>query len=564
MRSVTITGGEIPPFGGSLRAAWPPRVLRVIPGAAERARWLRSFDPVTEFQNSPADVEELLGGVLDGVRVAVPADTAAVLMLDPAGHFLVAVAARGVESEVRQGTRVPVGKGFAGRVAAGRAPVIIDEVTAESVVNPLLIRAGVRTLLGVPLLAGDVLVGVLHVGRLTDHRFGPGDTALLEEVAARVALALRNRTTRTEREAALALQRSLWPEALPAVPGMEFAARYVPAGNGGTSGDWYDVLTTPSGATWVVMGDVAGRGLAAAVAMGRLRSALRAYAIEVADPVELLDRLDRQLQHFDPGVMATVLCAMLDPLGRVMRLSTAGHPPPVVTVGDGLPPVVMDLPADRPLGVGRSRPRRATRLALPPGSTVCFYTDGLVERRHRPISDGIAALEKSMFGGPAEAVCAGVMADLVGDDPVDDDVAVLVMRRLPVDESRSLVTRMPAVPASLQPLRQTVRTWLSDLGADRVPAEDLLLAIGEAVTNAVEHAYGPRPEEVVLSLVAEDDLAICTVSDTGRWRSPRGTLRGRGLTLMEALTASLDVSRTDTGTTVRMTRSLREDGDDHR
>ena len=560
MRIVSITEGEMPPFGGSTRAVRTPRVLRVIPGAAERARWLRTFDPVTDFQNSPSDVDELLNEALDGIRAAVSADTAAVLLLDPAAHFLVAAAARGVESEVRQGARVPVGKGFAGRVASGRAPVIIDEVTAESVVNPLLISAGLRTLLGVPLLAGDVLVGVLHVGRLTDRSFGPADTALLEEIASRLALALRTRTTRSEREAAVALQRSLWPEALPAVPGLEFAARYVPAGNGGTSGDWYDVLTAPSGATWVVMGDVAGRGLAAAVAMGRLRSALRAYAIEVSDPVELLDRLDRQLQHFDPGVMATVLCAVLDPLGRVMRLSTAGHPPPVVAVGDGLPPVMMDLPVDRPLGVGRLRPRRTTRLALPPGATVCFYTDGLVERRHRPISDGIAALEKSMFGGHAESVCARVMADLVGDEPVDDDVAVLVMRRLPVDESRSLVTRMPAVPASLQPLRQTVRTWLGDLGADRVPAEDLLLAIGEAVTNAVEHAYGPRPGEVVLSLVAEGDLAICTVSDTGRWRSPRGTLRGRGLTLMEALTGTLDVARGDAGTTVRMTRSLREGG----
>lgn len=529
----------------------------MIPGAAEQARWLRSFDPVTDFQHSEADVEELLGIALDGVRSTVPADTAAVLLLDPTARFLVAVAARGVESEVRQRARVPIGKGFAGRVAAGRAPVILDEVTAESVVNPLLIRAGLHTLLGVPLLAGEVLVGVLHVGRLTDTPFGAADITLLEEVASRIALALRTRTTRSEREAALALQRSLWPEALPTVPGLEFAARYVPAGNGGTSGDWYDVLTAPSGATWVVMGDVAGRGLAAAVAMGRLRSALRAYAIEVSDPVALLDRLDRQLQHFDPGVMATALCAVLDPLGRVMRVSSAGHPPPVVTVGDGLPPVTVDLPADRPLGVGPGRQRRATRVALPPGTTVCFYTDGLVERRHRPISDGIAALEGSLFGGPAEAVCATVMADLVGDESVDDDIAVLVMRRLPVDASRSLVTRMLAVPASLQPLRQTVRTWLGDLNADKAAAEDLLLAVGEAVTNAVEHAYGPRLGEVVLSLEAEGDVAICTVSDTGCWRSPRGTLRGRGLTLMAALTESLDVSRTDAGTTVRMTRTLR-------
>ncbi len=531
----------------------------MILGAAERERWLSDFDPVARFRSSPDDVEQLLGDVLDELRTVLAADTAAVLLLDPTASHLVATAARGAEAEVRQAARVPVGKGFAGRVALGRAPVTIDEVSDATVVNPLLLRAGIRTLLGVPLLAEDSLVGVLHVGRLTDRPFRAADTRLLMQVGGRLAAALRWRTGRAEREAVQALQRSLWPEALPAVAGLEFAARHVPAGAGGTSGDWYDVLTTPSGATWMVMGDVAGRGLAAATAMGRLRSALRAYAIEVDDPVDLLARLDRQLQHFDPGVMATVLCAVLDPLSRTMRLSTAGHPPPVLTVGEDLPPAVLELPVDRPLGVGPVRPRRSTRVALPPGTTLCFYTDGLVERRNRPAADGIAALRRSLFRA-AEAVCAAVMGDMIGDEPVEDDVAVLVVRRLPAEETRRLVTSMPAVPASLQPLRQAVRTWLGDLGTQRPVAEDVVLAVGEAVTNAVEHAYGARPGDVTVTLEADGDLATCTVSDTGRWREPRGRARGRGLTLMTAVADTIELDRSAAGSTVRMTMHLNPGG----
>ena len=111
--------------------------------------------------------------------------------------------------------------------------------------------------------------------------------------------------------------------------GAELAARYIP-GHGGVGGDWYDVFTLPSGEPCVVMGDVAGSGLKAAVIMGRMRSALRAYALETSDPGEVLDRLDRKMQHFEPQAMATVLYAVIDPSLEQMRVSLAGHLPPVI------------------------------------------------------------------------------------------------------------------------------------------------------------------------------------------------------------------------------------------
>ncbi|GAA2561608.1 ATP-binding SpoIIE family protein phosphatase [Pseudonocardia hydrocarbonoxydans] len=495
-------------------------------------------------------VEDLLSDVLDTVLGLMAADTAAVLLLDPSGRFLVAAAARGLEAEVRQGARVALGTGFAGRVAAQRRSIVVDEVSPSTVVNPVLIAAGVRALVGVPLLAGPELLGVLHVGARGERRFDDADAALLQAAADRVAPALRIRARQADRVAAQALHRSLWPAALPAVPGLDLAARYVPAGAGGASGDWYDVLTVPTGAVWLVMGDVAGHGLPAAVAMGRLRSALRAYALETDDPAELLRRLDRQVRHFDPGVMATVLCAVVDPSCGRMSLSSAGHPPPVVTVGSG-PAATVEVPADLPLGVGGERPRRTASLLLTRGATVCLYTDGLVERRGRSLDDGLGILRRTLRSGPAEEVCAAVMAALVGDVAADDDIAVLVARRTPGGaRPEDLVLDAPATPPSLQPLRQATRMWLADARVDRRRAADVLLAVGEALANAVEHAYGPRRGGVALRMRAEESGIVAEVRDTGRWRAPRGQRRGRGLTLLDALSDEVRIDRTDDGTTV--------------
>src|SRR6201999_3713978 len=153
---------------------------------------------------------------------------------------------------------------------------------------------------------------------------------------------------RGDRDAAIALQQSLLPSQLPKVPGVEIAARYVP-GDGRVSGDWYDVFTLPSGELCVVMGDVAGSGLAAAVIMGRMRSTLRAYALETADPAHALRMLDRKMQYFEPNAMATVLYGLYDPGSGEFQMSSAGHPPPVLAV-PGRPAGLLHLRPDPPIG----------------------------------------------------------------------------------------------------------------------------------------------------------------------------------------------------------------------
>ena len=318
------------------------------PAARGRPRRLRDIEALTDAALSRLDEQALLRALLERVRQVFQADTAAVLLLDgPAGQ-LVATAASGIEEEVRQGVRVPLGAGFAGRVAASREPVILTRVDHTTVRNPLLVDRGIRSLLGVPLLAGGEVIGVLHVGSLSGRPFGQQDAELLQLAADRAALALHSMMAQDDALAAVALHRSLLPTALPLVPGLGLAARYV-AGSGTVGGDWYDVFVLPDGRLGVVVGDVAGAGLAAAVIMGRMRSALRAYVLETADPGTALRMLDRKIQYFEPDAMATVLYGLYTPGTGEFMASSAGHLPPVLaapgaTGGPASPPAG---PADR-------------------------------------------------------------------------------------------------------------------------------------------------------------------------------------------------------------------------
>jgi len=390
---------------------------------------LRGIQSLTDAALSRLDDQELLTELLERTRAILQADTAAVLLLDYASGHLIATAAAGLEEEVRQGVRIPVGRGFAGRIAAEHRPVILTQVDHTTVLNPILLAKGIRALMGVPLIASGKVIGVLHVGSLTPRQFTAEELELLELGAQRAAPALAALMAHEDRIAAAALQRSLLPSALPAGFPAEMAVRYVP-GAGKVGGDWYDVFSVPSGHLWAVIGDVTGSGVAAAVIMGRMRSALRAYALEAGDPAEVLDRLDRKMQHFEPGALATVLCAVFDPdLDRV-RICSAGHLPPVFA-SPGRPAEVAKIPSGLLIGASRTARRQAVTLEITPGSVFCFYTDGLIERRGQLIDDGIARLRDLVTADPPEVACAAVMAALVGGEAATDDIAVLVIRCQP-------------------------------------------------------------------------------------------------------------------------------------
>src|SRR3954454_9550081 len=204
--------------------------------AEHAAEMLRSVQRVTDAALAYLSMDELLDELLIRTREILRADTAAILMLERDGRMLRARAAKGIEEEVEQGVRIPVGGGFAGRVAAERRPIFIPDVDHSNVLNPILREKGIRSLLGVPLLVEGRVLGVLHVGTLTPRDFTARDTELLQLAGDRAALAIEHAQLYEQRRVTEALQRTLLPQELVAIAGLELAARYLPAAEGASLG----------------------------------------------------------------------------------------------------------------------------------------------------------------------------------------------------------------------------------------------------------------------------------------------------------------------------------------
>ena len=255
----------------------PPAASNLAP-----VRQIQNLNRLSDPALSELGAEELLHELLERVRDALRVDTVAILLLEGDSQQLVASAARGVEEEVEQGIRIPIGEGFAGRIASERAAIFIADLDHADIVNPILREKGIRSLLGVPLIVEGDLIGVLHVGSLRPRTFGERDLAVLQVAAARAApgieRAWRFSVLEREHRVAVVLQRSLLPRRLVDVVGVSVAARYLPARDE-VGGDWYDVIELPHGLLGVAIGDVVGHGIKAAALMGQLRTALHSYAI---------------------------------------------------------------------------------------------------------------------------------------------------------------------------------------------------------------------------------------------------------------------------------------------
>jgi anti-sigma regulatory factor (Ser/Thr protein kinase)/putative methionine-R-sulfoxide reductase with GAF domain len=526
------------------------------PASGPRAEQLLRAYRLSDPGLAELTLEPLLAELLDRVKLILEADTVAILLLDETKNELVARAARGIEEEVEQGVRIPVGGGFAGRIASEGKPIFIADVDHADVLNPILRAKGIRSLLGVPLITEGLMIGVLHVGTLVPRTFTSEDASLLQMAASRAAPAIERArlfaALDREHRSAVALQRSLLPERLPSLVGVEAAARYRPARDE-VGGDWYDVMELPRGLVGIAIGDVAGHGVRAAALMGQLRTALRAYALDHNGPAETLRRLDRLIQTIEGRGMATVAYGVLDPTTGAMRYASAGHPPAVIVPAEGEARL---LEAERfpPLGTLSYANYRETELRLAPGETMLLYTDGLIERRRESILLGLERLRVAARpAASAEDLCQRVLED-VADVEAEDDVALVALRNLPIETALRL--RFPADPHAMAAVRQALRRWLAahDVGTADVAA--ITLACGEACANAIEHAYGPGPATIELEASSEAGAVTVTVRDAGQWRASRGTNRGRGLSIMRASMEEVQIRSSDDGTEVVMRRRL--------
>jgi len=511
--------------------------------------------------NDPAlsemELEPLLNELLGRIKEILSVDTVAILLLDDKGEELVARAARGLEEEVERGFHIPIGSGYAGRIAAERAPIFIADVDHADVVNPILRQKGIRSLLGVPLIVEADLLGVLHVGTLKPRTFTNEDAAVLQLAANRVAPAIeRSRLFQAlarEHRAGVMLQRSLLPDRLPELVGLPVAARYFPARDE-VGGDWYDVMELPRGKIGVAIGDVVGHGIGAAALMGQLRTALRAYALDGYEPAEVLERLNRLVQSIRGRGMATAAYATFDKEKGTLRFASAGHPPPAVARPGGEARLLETSPG-APLGALSYSKYVEQEATLEDGDILILYTDGLVELREQSLDVGLARLLEAVSGASSsDHACRQIVRDLVPPEGGRDDIAFVALQNAPVPAE--LLLRLPADPGVLTQVRETLRRWLRARGAPAREIEMITLACGEACSNAIEHAYSPGAAFFEVEGSADDGLVTVAVRDTGHWRAPRGENRGRGLTIMESVMDVVEIDSKPLGTEVLMRRRL--------
>jgi serine phosphatase RsbU (regulator of sigma subunit) len=283
----------------------------------------------------------------------------------------------------------------------------------------------------VPLVAPDGdRVGALVVLFGGEHPLDAGEQALLATQAAQAAVAIqRTRERERDHEATVRLQRSLLPDRLPEIDGLDLVARYNAGGTGlEIGGDWYDVVHRSDGLVHLTVGDVAGRGIGAAALMGQLRNAFRAYALDHASPADVMQRL---LRHVGDDEMATAVVVTLDLRSGELRYASAGHPPPLVVEDRTGAVSLLDLPTAPPLGAPEPGVIEEGVAPLLPGSTIVLYTDGLIEHRGSSIDDGIAAVVSALAANAT--LPAGALADVVleragAEGDLADDIALLVVR----------------------------------------------------------------------------------------------------------------------------------------
>jgi PAS domain S-box-containing protein len=476
----------------------------------------------------------------------------------------------------------PVGSASADCLAGGR-PVMrttagssLGFVDAARTANAA--EYGIHSVMVVPVRARGATLGVASFMRhQRPEWFEEEDLALAEDIAGRAAVCIDNaRRYAREHATALALQHSLLQRHQPAQAAVQVATRYLPGQAGAAvGGDWLDVIPLSGGRVGLVAGDVAGHGVPAAAAMGRLRTAVRTLADIDLEPGELLTRLDdviTRLANEDElaadaaDLSATCLYAVYDPVSRRCRLARAGHPVPAVVTPGGTAQF-LDLPAGPPLGLG-GLPFEEAEIQLPEGSLLVFYTDGLIETRQRDIDAGMSAMRKVLADavladarqhppGPArsaatapglDAICDALVGALVPEE-AGDDAALLVARTRALPAGQIASWELPADPAAVAGARATAARQLADWDLEELTFATELL-VSELVTNAIRHAQPPLQLRMIL-----DTALSCEVSDASTTaphlrRAGRYDEGGRGLMLVARLADRWGTRYTPAGKTI--------------
>ncbi len=417
------------------RAALHLDNARLYAAQSNAATQARRLQTIVDATFTDGTVQDLLLELLRRVVEVLGTDYGGLLLMSEDEPVLRMRAAVGLEEEIQRSVAVPVGKGFAGRIAATREPLVVEDIGSFGVVSGYL-RERARSIVGVPLLLGEDVVGVMHTSSATRRTFGRDEIALLQLAAERAAVAIRRAELyERQREIASELQQALIPAALPSIPGLDLAADYAAAGRGiEVGGDFYDLFVTGPRTYGLSVGDVCGRGPEAAAVTGLVRSGIRTLGMFEASPARVLRRVNETMlrsavERFCTAVHATV---EVHEAGARLLVARAGHPPArIVRVGGTVEAV---LPGGPLLGVFPDAAFEEDEVGLGPGDTLVLHTDGLVERGSGLRDEGALEAElRSCAGSPAGAVVSRLMsaAGTVGDAGAADDVVVLAVRAVP-------------------------------------------------------------------------------------------------------------------------------------
>jgi PAS domain S-box-containing protein len=516
---------------------------------------------VTEAALAHLELDELLDVLVKRVSEVFAADLVRILLRDGEDEqgFRVG-AADGLDSE--PGTLVEI-SGALDEVVERARPVTFSELPAGMALDTALEAARVTSLMASPLVVKGRVAGVVEVGSTGARRFTLEDESLLMLMADRAGLAIEHaRAYERELSNVEMLQRSLLPERLPEIKGIQVAAIYMPGG-ADVGGDWYDAIPLDGGRVGVAMGDVVGHGIGAASLMGQLRHAMRAYAVEGHSPGGVLDRLTKLVRGLDGGQMATLLYLVMEPDHGTVRFANAGHVPPLMIGPEG-DAHYLESAHNPPLGVFDSPGHIETTMELTPGSTIVLYTDGLVEERGVSIDQGLEALRlaASQDACHPDELCERLVEAMLAIHPANDDIAVLAVRALPTAPP-PLHIELPSDPTQLSDMRRDLGRWLRDAGAGTEVVEVIQIACHEACSNSIEHGYEFGDGRLWVDAELDDERVILTVRDKGHWiERPDGPsrYRGNGLPLMQALMDSVELTHDNgAGTAVRMARSLSPD-----
>jgi signal transduction histidine kinase/DNA-binding response OmpR family regulator len=545
--------------------------------ADEQMRREAAFAEITSALTAAESTESALVAMLTSPAVSLGATAVAIGVLDPFERHVTVDYAGDIGAELRdryhrmaRDAPVPLAE----VTRTGQSMVISDGRLLEPRFDRVMRDAAphIRAAVIHPLRdSASTIIGVMALLWPEPRSFDQTELSLIGDLASVTGLAMaRIRAAEREHRIATDFQDHLL-DLDQSSTAVVVSAVYQPAAEAmRVGGDWY--LVTPLDETRVglCVGDVVGHGLAAATVMGKLRAAVAATAMSSGAPSDILATVQRYAATV-PGARGTTLTyATLDTAAGTIDHVCAGHPYPLLVAPDGTTRFLFGGRVP-PLAAVSGSPSGPSETAdVPVGSLLILYTDGLIERYGESVSEGLARLATAATACatlPVDDVCSTLLERQAPPGDYTDDVGILAVRPTGATET-SFVAVLPADPTQMAPLRHRLRRWLARLELDGTLNYRIVLGVGEALANAIEHGSGMDAGKTVsVEVFADVDAIRATVSDAGQWSadsaaSRRSADRGWGLTLINGLADAVDTVRTARGThvTVQFPRLMAASG----